>query len=298
MLKRYILIVSLAVLAAFSFTVSAQAASNQKSLLWKVSSANRVLYITGDTQVLSSKDYPLPQQIMQGFSRSGELIVEGNTDPGADEMKKVQALVVKDGLLPSSQKLSGLLNAEQQKLVKGAFAEVGFPFSKADSMRPWLAAIVMMQATFVKLGVNPADQETEYFIKQAKHRELPITPLEAGTEQIKMFSGIPPAPQIAWLTSEARQLPEQSALRPKVVAAWRKGDTKELAKMLQKAFRGHPELYRILVTDRNQHWLKVLKSRLDSSGEPVFVVVGAGHLVGPGNLVNALRQAGYKVAQL
>ena len=165
-------------------------------------------------------------------------------------------------------------------------------------MRPWLAAIVMMQATFVKLGVDHAEQETPYFVKKAKHRGLPVTPLESGTFQIKMFSAMPQAQQIEWLVMEARQLPKQAALRPKVIAAWRTGDTHAMAAIMHKSFRGRPELYRVLVTDRNDRWMKVLRSRLDSKGKPVFVVVGAGHLVGPGSLVDALRQAGYKVAQL
>jgi hypothetical protein len=53
-----------------------------------------------------------------------------------------------------------------------------------------------------------------------------------------------------------------------------------------------------LVTGRNQRWLKVLESSLSKSGKPVFVIVGAGHLAGPGNLVSALREEGYKVTQL
>ncbi|MGH8127141.1 MAG: TraB/GumN family protein [Gammaproteobacteria bacterium] len=298
MVKRHFLVVSLAVLAAFSFSSSVQAASAPKTLLWKVSSAHRVLYITGVTQVLSPKDYPLPKQVTQGFSRSSELIVEGNADAGAGEKEKVQALVFKEGLLPSGGKLTDLLNAEQQKLVKEAFAKSGVPFSSVNSMRPWLAAIMMMHATFVKLGVNPADQETLYFMKKAKHQGLPVTPLQSQSSMIKMAAGMAQTQQIAWLTMEARQFPKQSAQRPKVVAAWRNGDTKTLAKLLKKSFRGHPKLYQILVTDRNQRWLKVLKSRLNSSGKSVFVAVGAGHLAGQGNLINALRQAGYKVTQL
>lgn len=298
MFKRYFSVVSLVVAATFLFAGPANAAPAQKTFLWKVVSPHRVLYLAGVTQMLRPGNYPLPKEVMQAFKRSGELVVEGNADPGPQQKKKALSLLVKEGMLPPGKKLIGVLSAEQQKQVKDAFSKLGFPFSRADSMRPWLAALVMMQLTKKKLGIDPADQEILLLIKQAKQRKLPVTPLESGSYQIKMFSGMAQTQQIAWLITVARELPDVSSSRARIITAWRNGDTKMVANWLENRFRGHPKLYQALVTGRNQRWLKVLDSRLMKDGKPVFVAVGAGHLAGPGNLLATLRKAGYQVTQL
>ena len=45
----------------------------------------------------------------------------------------------------------------------------------------------------------------------------------------------------------------------------------------------YPDLYRLLLVDRNQDWANQLKTKLAGSGVS-FVAVGAGHLTGPDSL--------------
>jgi uncharacterized protein YbaP (TraB family) len=55
-----------------------------------------------------------------------------------------------------------------------------------------------------------------------------------------------------------------------------------------------PTLFRTLVTERNVRWTKVLDQRLKGHGRTV-VVVGVGHLIGPGGVPARLRALGYSV---
>jgi len=50
---------------------------------------------------------------------------------------------------------------------------------------------------------------------------------------------------------------------------------------------------KILLTNRNEKWVKILDGLLKK--ESVFVAVGAGHLPGQTGLINLLREAGYTV---
>ena len=52
-----------------------------------------------------------------------------------------------------------------------------------------------------------------------------------------------------------------------------------------------------ILTDRNRNMAKKISSHLRSRGT-VFVVVGAGHLVGDLGIVELLRKEGYHVEQL
>ena len=56
-------------------------------------------------------------------------------------------------------------------------------------------------------------------------------------------------------------------------------------------FADYPGLYEKLVTKRNSAWVPVLERMLDD-GAHSLVVVGALHLVGPGNVIELFQAAG------
>jgi len=55
-----------------------------------------------------------------------------------------------------------------------------------------------------------------------------------------------------------------------------------------------PKLFTRLIDARNRHWADVLGARLRTPGSAV-VVVGVGHLIGPGGVPALLRAKGYQV---
>ena len=59
----------------------------------------------------------------------------------------------------------------------------------------------------------------------------------------------------------------------------------------------YPELYEVLVVERNNDWLPQIEAALQDS-EPVLIVVGTLHLLGEDGLVTALKAKGYSLQQL
>jgi hypothetical protein len=55
-----------------------------------------------------------------------------------------------------------------------------------------------------------------------------------------------------------------------------------------------PALFERLIDGRNHRWVNVLEARLKQPGQ-VVVVVGVGHLIGPGGVPALLRAKGYEV---
>jgi uncharacterized protein YbaP (TraB family) len=305
--KRYVPATLLIALSAFALSAcsSVESASPapqaSKTFLWKVTSAHRIMYLTGNTQGLSAHDYPLPAPMTKAFGESTRVVFEGS--PSANKAK-VKALVMKLGPLPQGEKLGEKISAAQLKRVKKAFAKVGVPFAAMQGMRPWIAGTVLQGKSLMKLwdkvGAKKSDQINQYFYKKAKARSLPITVLQPTSDIIKMLAAFPEKVQVAWLMMNAK-----SAAKPfkmdkyeKLLRAWENGDTKVLAHFSSKTFGDRPELYKAAVTDRNRRWVKSLEAMLAKRGKPVFVIVGAGHLVGHGNMRAMLRQDGYRVTQL
>jgi uncharacterized protein YbaP (TraB family) len=93
------------------------------------------------------------------------------------------------------------------------------------------------------------------------------------------------------------ELQQLSAKLAALVNAWKTGDEQSLEDLLLKEFKEYPGLYRVLIVERNQRWLKRIEGYLTQPAR-VMVIVGAGHMVGPDGLLEALRQRGYNVTKL
>ena len=77
---------------------------------------------------------------------------------------------------------------------------------------------------------------------------------------------------------------------------WQKGQVAKLHALLFKSFEDYPEIEDRLLLQRNKDWVAKIEAMLGGP-ETVLVVVGAGHLIGSGSVVDILRQKGYTVKQ-
>lgn len=282
------------VLAGQPATSSDQGSS--KTLLWKVTSPHRTLFLAGEVLVLSPKDYPLPDAMTRAFSQSKKLVTEG--DQAAKDPAQVQQLIRKLGVLPPDKSLSSLLTDDQLTNVKQAATAFALPFGNITHLQPWLAFLVLRNAADAKYGIDPKQQLGPYLYAKAKQRQMRVSAFESAPDQLKMFAAIPAEEQATWLSMVAKELVKLPDTKATIVRAWRTGDTAQLARMSHQRFAGHPKIYKLLVADRNKRWAKALNKLLVTDGDPAFVVVGAGHFFGPSNLLELLRAGGFTVTQL
>ncbi len=70
-----------------------------------------------------------------------------------------------------------------------------------------------------------------------------------------------------------------------------------LGRSMDDQMKGSPELKKLLLTDRNRRWIRVIESELAGT-EDVLFVVGAGHFAGDEGLLALLRKDGYLVENL
>ncbi|MGL4835447.1 MAG: TraB/GumN family protein, partial [Shewanella sp.] len=81
------------------------------------------------------------------------------------------------------------------------------------------------------------------------------------------------------------------------IQAWRSGDEAALDKLMQEQFAGDVQLVDKLLWQRNHTMAAGIVQLLsaDTIPKPLFIVVGAGHVVGDNSVVQLLRQAGATV---
>jgi hypothetical protein len=82
-----------------------------------------------------------------------------------------------------------------------------------------------------------------------------------------------------------------------MLLSWTNGDVGHLESMLLENFGDYPGLYEKFLVRRNRNWLSRIEVFLNQERD-WFVVIGAGHLLGPDGLVNLLRRKGYTVEQM
>jgi uncharacterized protein YbaP (TraB family) len=166
-----------------------------------------------------------------------------------------------------------------------------------SALKPWFAALTVMNIEMLRLGFNPELGLEQHLARQARQNGKEILGLETLEYQLRLFDELSYETQSALLLqtlSEAETLEQEMS---SLVSAWRQGETEALSAALTRSFSGYLDVYRSIVTDRNEAWVDRIMDLGRSSGDSL-VVVGALHLVGDDSVVEMLRSKGAKVRRL
>lgn len=85
-----------------------------------------------------------------------------------------------------------------------------------------------------------------------------------------------------------------------IMKGWQAGDEAAVAALIFQSIEEAPELapiYEKLIDERNAAMVSGIEAFLETKNR-YFVVVGAGHLVGKGGIVDLLRKKGHAVEQM
>jgi uncharacterized protein YbaP (TraB family) len=135
-----------------------------------------------------------------------------------------------------------------------------------------------------------------------KARERRIISLETMESQLKAFSDIPEEVQILALMDGIDKEEDPVKSLNKLTRLWKKGERRALEENIFESRLEKPELepyYQALFDIRNRGMAEGIEKALDGEGiSTLFVVVGAGHLIGDEGLVELMKQKGYEVERL
>jgi uncharacterized protein len=139
-------------------------------------------------------------------------------------------------------------------------------------------------------------------LKKAKEAGAEIIYLEEARLQQKLLD--------TWLDARAIKMMldhwgEMQAQTRQLLAAYEAGNADEILALSfeedqwlesGRTKAEFEQMKRELLLDRNASWVPKLEAMLDKGNG--FVAVGAGHLVGPGSVLDLLQKKGYKVTRL
>ncbi|CAN7507096.1 TraB/GumN family protein [Caulobacter sp. LjRoot300] len=262
--------------------------------LWAIKDKDSTIYLFGTVHVLKPTTPWRSPKIDKAFRDADDVVmeIEQPEDPAT-----TRALMLKYGVDPAAP-LSTKLKPESYAKLQAAAQGMGFPPQALEPMRPWLAALTVSLTPLLKAGYDPDSGVEKLLTAQAKAAGKPIAAFETMEQQVRFFADMTPVQETQLLESTLDEIDEGPAKIDALVAAWAAGDQDELKRqMVDEMQADYPDVYKLLLVDRNQDWANQLKTRLAGSGVS-FVAVGAGHLAGPDSLQAQLAKLGIKAERV
>jgi hypothetical protein len=265
----------------------------QGPALWHLSDADSDIYLFGTFHLLpEGLDWQRPAMI-KAFDQSSILIMEADVAGAAPG--DVVALIRDYGIAPPDRPLRSRLSASDVARYENVAAGLGLEPAMLDPYEPWYAATILTIKYAEKHGFEPSQGAEEKLLRAAETENKPTAYLETIEEQIRFLAGLPDQTQSEMFAATLDEIETSDAMLNDMQEAWVKGDTTAMAALFDKSLRDIPDLYRVLVIDRNRRWADEIEKLMAGSGK-AFIAVGAGHLIGDDSVVALLRERGFDVA--
>lgn len=268
-------------------------ADSRKHCIWKVSSKTNTVYIVGSVHLMK-EDNKLDEIFEQVYKDSRRLFFEVDLDHMGQQ--KTQEITAGSGLYPEGVTLKDRLSKQAYESASKGLSSLGLNIEQVENLKPWLISVTIATARLQMLGYDPNRGVDRYFFNKAGKDGKKVEGLETMDYQLNLFASMSDKMQEEMLLQTLKDLDEIESNVDSIMAAWKTGDTKTLEDTLLKSFEEYPEMYKLLITDRNRNWLPKIESLLRQN-EKSMVVVGAAHLIGKNGIISALRQKGYMIEQ-
>ncbi|MFP5258809.1 MAG: TraB/GumN family protein [Acidobacteriota bacterium] len=282
-------------LAGLARAEPGRTAADSPLFLWEITTPKGTSYLMGSVHAAKPDFYPLDPRLEAAFGQCSALAVEADIAGGLDHLADTVKTL---GCYPEGGRdgLERHISSKTRRL----FEKLHLDVAKLRQLRPWLAALVVETKLMEVLGFDVKLGIDQHFLDAARQRDLPVRQLESVEAQLHLLADTPRDCADAQLYEALRAVQNKGLVLKKIMAFWQAGDDAALTRLLAEEMAAHPE-YRAcadrLIGQRNRAMAEVMAGWLEE-GTPVFVVVGAAHLVGPDGLVALLRAKGHAVAQV
>ena len=264
--------------------------ADNNSLLWQVSGngLKAPSYLFGTFHLMCAEDIQLSAQLTEAVKRSSTVYFELDMDDPATMLGGMFIMNMKNG-----QTLKGLYSeAQYLRIEKFITDSLGMPMMLMQRIKPSLIE-ALLYPKLLKCKKTSGMEEAIMGIAKTEKKE--IKGLETVQEQGAVFDSIPYEVQAKGLYQAIDSLAVYGDYFNKMLQAYKRQQLDSLAEDI--ATDETLKAYNYLLLDkRNINWVAQLKTTMPK--QPVFVAVGAGHLVGNKGLINLLQNAGYTVTPI
>lgn len=276
-----------------------------QSMLWELRSAALTergvqIHLLGSIHVGKPEFYPLHPEVEARFRAADKLVFE--VDPQAVASPQVAIQMQLRGMLPQGRTLQDELSAETLGNLEQVLQDIGIPMADFMQFKPWMVALLLTNLQAGALGYDPGYGLESYLMGQ-RAADTRVLELESLEQQLGMLDALHPE---TFLGYSLQEYASGSALMENMVAAWRCADKAALESIVHEGEarldEAAPEqrehlalIYDSLFTRRNLTMADGVEAFARTGSGSYFVVVGAGHLLGAGSVLDLLQERGFEV---
>ena len=270
---------------------AAPAIQGQGPALWVIKDADSTLYLFGSVHVLRPTTGWASPRVNAAFDSASDVWFE-ITNP--EDQAAMMPLIQQYGLSPRTP-LSSRLTPEEVAQLDVAAKTIGASAAQLDPLKPWLAALSLSVAPLVKAGYDPQSGVELALKARAQAAGKRLHGFETLEKQVGMLATLPDDVQLEFLRETLKDFDEAVEMLDSMVEAWAKGDVQALDRIVVEEMKTDaPELYKVLLVDRNTDWANQIQTLLQGSGT-AFIAVGAAHLTGDDSVQSILQSRGVAV---
>ncbi|MGH7019980.1 MAG: TraB/GumN family protein [Brevundimonas sp.] len=262
--------------------------------LWVVRDEDSTIYLFGTIHALKPETAWGTARMDRAFASADEYWFE---IADLNDQSGVMALMQTRGVSPD-RPLSSLLTAEEMADLDVAARSVGATAARLNPLRPWLASLQLALASIRKAGYVAGNGGDQVLHARAAAVGKPIKGFETAPQQIGFIADMSEEAQLAMLRSGLKEFDTAEVVVGQMVEAWSTGDVEGLDALMGQEMKAEsPELYAIMLTNRNETWAGQIQALLAGSGT-AFISVGAGHLAGADSLQAKLAERGIRATRV
>jgi uncharacterized protein len=267
----------------------------RRFLMWKATSPTTTIYLVGSIHVGDSGMYPLPKEVESAFNAAKVLTVEinvKNVDQG-----KALGLIQQYGMYGKDDSLTKHLSTETAASLADYCTKHNVPRAGLETLKPWVVAVTIAAISWQQAGEDPTLGIDMHFLDERQPTQR-IDELETMESQLSIFATATEEEQQGMLMTILKEGDKAKDMIKRLQAAYISGDPDALQKIMdEESDMGSKSLTKKLLDDRNVMMASKMDEYLKGT-DPIFVVVGAAHIVGDKGVARILRDKGYKVEQV
>lgn len=247
--------------------------------MWRIADDDTEIILLGTFHILPPDVQWRSPELGRAIDAADEIWFEAEVDTPSAQAETLRILKT-EGFLKKGAKLSTLLEADDATRLEGIATSLDVPFAAVDVMRPWQAFLVLSVELIKSKGFDPSAGLENRLLSEGRARGRNFVFLESVPEQLGFFTKLQPDVEKSLLTLTVRDWEKQTEEFDKLFIAWKAGDADAIDALMNQTMREEtPEVYKVLVVDRNKAWTARIRQALDSPGRKL-IAVGAAHLVG------------------
>jgi len=277
--------------------VDAARKRNDGPAIWKVSAPDidggGVLYLYGAVHILPKGMDWQRDDLDTVLSGAGTIFFEAPRDETS--LLRADVIRARDGFYSGSETLPDQLDGYNRTRLFAATLNAGFEDGALDSYRPWLAADALALATLEQAGLTGGNGADAVIHDMATSRGKYIQYLETIDEHLSASTILPERLQKTELIKTLDEIDSLPSQTQRLNLAWAAGNTGWINTELMEPLKAKaPDYYEALFVRRNEAWTAKLAPFVTEGGSGL-AVVGIGHMLGEGSLIDQLRARGLTV---